>query len=799
MAVREHKIEVLKDDRERVRKRPTIYIPDIDKIGALHLDFEIFDNSIDEVESANSVGNSIIMRYDTVTREVVCIDDGGGIPQDKMLESVTVLNSSGKFHNDENSHFQMSTGVNGCGSVITNYLSEYYYVTSKQHGKSLTYKFVDGLLKDTIKSKISTKDHGTIVTFKLDQRFVNGRDVTAEMIRNRIKEKSYIHPKVKMEFVELKDGKLVKSSLFYGKDIADRLNKMDPDIQPIRATGKKKVTLLAKITDEQLTDKAVIYDVIFSFNEDILDAENPNDYIVSYCNGATTYMHGTHVDGLKDALVKFFRDRINDKKKESDPTIMPSDCYAGLCAVVSASTNEPIFRGQYKDSAMSQELKFAVRDAVLEELEKAPKGVIKEFEEFIKRVAKGRQASKKIRRKDVSNSFSKDRIEKYYKFNRTSKTISPEVIIVEGDSAAGVVMGVRDPYNQGVFSVKKPANVYDMDLDTVRGMATAFNQIMDIFGLVPGPNCDISKSQVDRLCIMSDQDTDGIKIGITIAALIAKHCPNMIRAGMVCRILPPAYQIYGAKNTKKKPVFVHTQREFFDYVGKEFIKNTKVSYKKKELSKKELEDLTAMNFEKNYSAKLKNLAQRYNCDPKLMERIAWYYHGDMDSQKQSDWSKVLKPYKDIKASKEGDHIIISGTMDSDTKSNGGYNFIHVPLDAYFHKRVMKFKNIQNCNKDIYNFSINGEDGKSIGDIMALFETYIPDDVVRFKGLGELDGNDMWDLCLDPKKREVYVFKFEDFEKDMNKISVIMSSRKEFVEERAKIMMNRTLEDLDLDT
>ena len=83
--------------------------------------------------------------------------------------------------------------------------------------------------------------------------------------------------------------------------------------------------------------------------------------------------------------------------------------------------------------------------------------------------------------------------------------------------------------------------------------------------------------------------------------------------------------------------------------------------------------------------------------------------------------------------------------------------------------------------------------------MALFETYIPDDVVRFKGLGELDGNDMWDLCLDPKKREVYVFKFEDFEKDMNKISVIMSSRKEFVEERAKIMMNRTLEDLDLDT
>lgn len=795
---KEHKIEVLKSDKERVQMRPTIYIPSLDERGAMHVVYEAVDNSLDEVNSVDSVGDTVILKFDDKTKECSIIDNGGGIPHKSMLDALTKLNSSGKFHNDEDSHFQMSVGVNGCGALLYTYLSDYSTATSCQSGKSLTYEFKNGDLVNTKTGK--TKEHGTSVTFRLSSKFLDINKVTSDMVKKRFKEKSFINPKIKMEYVELNNGKVVKTSHYYGKDIQDRFDDLDPDTNSLRVTGSKVITLLERVSDEHLTDKKVIYDFVFGFGEKVLDSDDPEeDYIVSYANGATTYKHGAHLDGIKDGIVKFFRDRINDKKKESDPIVMPSDCYAGLCAVITASVQNPVFRGQFKDAISNQEIKFALRDATVEALEKAPNSLIKEFEEFIKRVARGRQASKKTRRKDVSNSFSKDRIEKYYKFNRTSKTISPECIVVEGDSAAGVVMGVRDPYNQGVFSVKKPANVYDMELDTVKGMATAFNQIMDIFGLVPGPNCDVSKSQVDRLCIMSDQDTDGIKIGITIAALIAKHCPNMIRAGMVCRILPPAYQIYGAKNTKKKPVFVHTQREFFDYVGKEFIKNTKVSYKKKELSKKELEDLTAMNFEKNYSAKLKNLAQRYNCDPKLMERIAWYYHGDMDSQKQSDWSKVLKPYKDIKASKEGDHIIISGTMDSDTKSNGGYNFIHVPLDAYFHKRVMKFKNIQNCNKDIYNFSINGEDGKSIGDIMALFETYIPDDVVRFKGLGELDGNDMWDLCLDPKKREVYVFKFEDFEKDMNKISVIMSSRKEFVEERAKIMMNRTLEDLDLDT
>ena len=791
---KEHKIEVIRDDRERVRKRPTIYIPDVDVVGALHLIYEAVDNSIDELSVKSPVGNSLIVKYDTSTHEVTCIDDGGGVPHDKMLEAYTVLNSSGKFHNGDDTYFQMSTGINGCGATILTYLTEYLTVQSSRKGKSLTYKFVDGVLKETKEEK--NKNHGTKLVFKIDSRFVNGRDVTAKMIKDRLKEKSYLHPEIKMEFVELNKGKVVKQSLYHGKDIRDRLKLLEPDTQILRVAGEREVPVLVRVTDDKITDKLVTYDLVFGFNESVLDADDPNSYIVSYCNGATTYMHGMHVDGLKDALVKFFRDRLNDKKKDSDPTIMPSDCYAGLCAVVSANTIEPIFRGQYKDSAMSMELKIAVRDATIEALEEAPKGVIKDMEEFIRRVAKGRQASKKTRRKDVSNSFSKDRIEKYTKLNRTDKTTWGECLIVEGDSAASNVIGARDPYNQAVFTVKKPANVFDMSLDTVNGMATAFNQIMDIFGLTPGPKCDVSKALLTRLCVMSDQDVDGISIGITIVSLIAKHCPAMIDAGMVCRILPPAYQIYGQKNTKKKPVFVHTQREFFDFVGKEFLKNTEIGYKKTKYSKKETEELISKNFDNKYSEKLRNLAQRYNCDPKLMERIAWFYHGDETSQKQSEWTKILKPYKDLKADKEDKTIVIKGQV---ALGNGSFDIVHIPLDDYFHKRVMKFKAIQNQNRDIYNYSVNGENDKSMWDIMSRFDSYVPDDVTRFKGLGELDSDDMWDLCLNPKTREVYVFKFKDLEKDMKNISIIMSSKKEYMEARAKIMMNRTLEDIDLDT
>ena len=794
---KEHKIEVLKTDKERVQMRPTIYIPTLDERGALHCIYEIVDNSLDELNIDNPVGDSVIVKFDDKTKECEVIDDGGGIPHKGFLDSLTKLNSSGKFHNDEDSHFKMSVGTNGVGNCLSVYLSEYAIVSSTQKGKKITYEFKNGDLVNTKEEK--AKGHGTAWRFKLNKKFLDIGNVTAKMVKARLKEKSYVNPHIRMQFVELNGGKVLKTSQYYGKGIQERFDMFEADTASLRTEGVKKISILERVSDDKLTEKKVVYDFVFGFKEAVLDDDNPDEhYVVSYANGATTYKHGTHLDGLKEGIVKFFRDEMNSKKKDSEPTIMPSDCYAGLCAVVTASVQNPIFRGQFKDAITNQEVKFAIRDATVEALNKAPKTTIKQFEDFIKRVAKGRAASKKIRRKDVANSFSADRIPCYTKFNRTDKTTNAELIVTEGSSAASNAINVRDPYNQGVYYVKKPANVFDVSTETVNTMATAFNQLMDIFGLKPGPNCDVSKALVKRLAIMSDQDVDGISIGVTIVSLIAKHCPQMIDAGMVCRIIPPAYQINGAKN-KKKPVFVHTQREFFKFVGKEFMKNTEIGFGKKKLSSKETEALILKNFDNKYSSRLTTLAQCYGCTEDFMELIAWNYHGEPKEQKQSSWTSVLKPYRDIKPIKENGHIVIHGTMSADGDKIGNYIMVHIPLDDYFHKRVTKFKAIQNENHAIYGYTINGEKDKSMWDIMSRFDSYIPDDVVRFKGLGELDSEDMWDLCLNPETREEYVFKFSDFEKDMKKISIIMSSKKEYMEERARIMMNTSLDDIDLDT
>lgn len=798
---KEHKIEVLKSDKERVQMRPTIYIPSLDERGALHCIYEIVDNSLDELNAKDPVGDTVIVKFDDKTKECEVIDDGGGIPQKDMLDSLTKLNSSGKFHNDDDSHFVMSTGINGCGSCLNTYLSEYAIVTSTQKGKSLTYEFKKGDLVGTRETKAKPKDHGTAWKFKLDKKFLDINNVTAKMVKTRLKEKSYVNPRLKMEFVELKNGEVVKTSMYAGKDIQDRFNDFKADTHSLRVTGEKVVTVLERVSDDKLTDKKVVYDFVIGFKEAVLDCDNPEEeYIVSYANGATTYRHGAHLDGVRDGLVKFFRDRLNNKRKETDPVIMPSDCHAALCAVITASVQNPVFRGQFKDSITNQEVKFAVRDALVEALETANHSLIKEFEDFIKRVARGRAASKKIRHKDVANSFSKDRLKKYFKINRTDKTHDPELILVEGDSAAGNAVGVRDPYNQAVFSIQKPKNLYDLKSDFTNSLKTTFNSILDICKIQAGSKCDPSKSTMRRILCLTDGDVDGDSIAISAICLLAKHCKPLVDAGMVGRILPPAYQLQGKR---KKPIFVHTQREFFEEITKYFVKDVKVAYKGKQMSEKELNAFVLKNF--NYVKKLKKLADRYNCDYKLMERIAWLYHGKPNEQKQSYWSKALKMYPDISIIKEksddeeGFHFVITGTIKTKDMSTGGYDFVDVPFDDYWQKRVMSFKDYQSRNSDIYNYSINGNDGKSIWDIMSLFEDYIPDDVTRYKGLGELDSADLLKLCMDRDKREVYIFKFKDLEADLHKIDIIMSTKKEFLEARAKVLMNESIDDLDLDT
>ena len=155
------------------------------------------------------------------------------------------------------------------------------------------------------------------------------------------------------------------------------------------------------------------------------------------------------------------------------------------------------------------------------------------------------------------------------------------------DSAADNAATARDANNQAIYGIARPANLLDMDSEQVEKIKGTFNNVLDICGIQPGKKCDPEKSTMRYILIMTDGDVDGDSICNSVVCLMAKHCKPMIDAGMVGRILPPAYSIPAGKGKK---VYVRSQREFFDKVLKKFLDDTEVTYKGRKLSKKELRE-----------------------------------------------------------------------------------------------------------------------------------------------------------------------------------------------------------------
>lgn len=780
-------IVVIEDDRDRVRQSPSMYIPDIYKAGALHLIFEVIDNSIDELSVKEPAGNQLSITFDTATKEVVVEDDGSGVPLEKLLDVLTKLAASGKFNNTDDTAYTTSGGAFGHGLKACCFLSKHMEFTSMREGKALTYIMDDGRVSDTKKG--SSKKHGTVAKFIIDPAIIDTREVSEKDIRTRLEEKSYLFPYIKMMFTVLKNGETVKVYRYSGKTIADRVEQWKPDTALVHVQEDRKVTYLKGITDDTLTTDHIGVDIVFAFKEGVLDAENRDDYIISYANSIQTYVGGTHNDGLKLGIQKFFKEVALPKLKgkDKDLPVMPSDMIAGLCAFISVKVKSPIYQGQEKNQLANQEVKFAVRDAVYDALSREKNSTVNQMIDFIKRVTRGRMASKKTRKKDVSGAFSKDRLAKFKDIVYNLETVEPELILVEGDSAADNAVAARDSHNQAIYSIRRPKNIYDLDPEQVSRIKSTFNDVMDIMGIEPGKKCDPSKSTMVRVLSLTDGDVDGDDISNSVWGLMAKHCRPLIDAGMVGRILPPAYAIPAGNG---KFVYVRSRREFFDKITRKAIKSETVELNGKKLTKSEFRDFIERNFE--YDTRLDSLADWCCVAPKLAEYIAWCYHGEAKDQKKSYWMEKLKKFPGLSVLIEDKMLVIDGNPK-------GMDYVNLALDESFHKRVMRFKEHQKRNSVIYGFTLNGESDKSLYDVMVRVRRHVPDGVQRFKGLGELSPEEMRDLCMNPETRTVVICKFDDFEKDIKKIDVIMSTKKECAEARKEIMFSRAIDPLDLDT
>lgn len=415
-------IETLEDDRERVEKMAHIYIPDKKIAGCMHIIREILDNATDEVLNA---GGSVDVYYDEATREVKVCDTGRGMPQERLQELCEVLHSSGKFSKGEEQAYDVSGGMNGVGTKICVYLSEYCSVCSKRNKKSITRYYKDGIFQKEENVKASASDHGTTVIFKISDKYMSETSkVTCKRIQDMIEQKT-----------DCCEGLLVN---FHGFDKKGK--KIEKKYSGLNITGlmSKYMKPTSKVWDFNLSNKKSSFNIAFGYDSKAIDGSN----LMGWTNFIYNSDGGKHIEALVDTLYdifsKYMKKNFFTDKEKKNYQVRKEDIRLGLCGVIVVRTSKnPSFYGQFKQRVDAEWMYEEIFELLSKAINKLSDSDMKIISGIIKNNIKARMSSQRARAqvKKVGNGLSKDKIDKYYPAKMKCDTDYRELYLTEGLSA----------------------------------------------------------------------------------------------------------------------------------------------------------------------------------------------------------------------------------------------------------------------------------------------------------------------------------------------------------------------------
>lgn len=714
------RIKTITDYVQVVRKMPGMYCGGIGNRGFLSLIREVYQNSIDQVEDPHSPADTVYLYYNEITKEVKVMDNGLGFPFEDIERMITTPNTSKNY---EKRDFEYSSGLHGVGLKVTNALSSILIAESYRYdGKAIRFTTVEGKPDPSKKHNpedIPNKDkkQGSSIYFVPTE--VLG-DITLSWksvyrLMKNILSLTEIGSKVIFEAVD-SNNQMYKETIVNTKGIITNLvEKVSrPMCKPIvfhHDTGKMKL------------DIAFLYDA--GTGE---DGPESVENVIAFCNMCPTE-GGDHIEGSLDGICRWFCNYmnkifLNNQKSKNKTTVQPVDIKCGLNVMISGALLEPIFVGQAKETLSSPEMGEFCKNVIMDGLEEWSKTNPQELLKLCKYF-------KDIADARIKASAEKVKIVKKYeenvltgyprKFARPLKQ-NKEFIIVEGDSAAGIVKKARDVNTQGIFPIRgKIINAF------THSKATVFNN-EEIQGinkiLFNGPyrrQFDPMKDiQWEKIIIMADADVDGAHIAALIERYFLLYLPEVIKAGKLYKAVPPLYSISKGKGNE----YFTKNYDFVKYVQKELVAQNNFCHKNGNKMSSSESTLFFMN-NQDYVYWLETVAHTYAVEPKLLEMAIYNYY---KKDKLSTIEKNLKKaYRFMSVEKIKDTIVYTGTI---SEANTLFMNDRLITDC---KPVLS---IIEKNSDLYYLMNNKV--YTIYDCMKLFETSQPSHVQRYKGLGEMN-------------------------------------------------------------
>jgi DNA gyrase subunit B len=790
------------EGREAVRKRPAMYIGSTSELGLHHLVYEVVDNSIDEALAGYCDRVEVFIHIDN---SITVIDNGRGIPtdihkQEKISAAevvLTKLHAGGKF--DSNA-YKVSGGLHGVGVSVVNFLSEWLRLEIWRDGTTYEQEYIRGIAAARLQPTGKTKRRGTKVSFKPDSEIFDVTEYNFDTLSQRLREKAFLNSGVR---ISINDERTEKShEFFYKGGIAEFVKHLNKNKSVLHS---QPIHLEREATDAD----PLAVEVAIQYNDGY------NEIVHSFANNINTVDGGTHMSGFRAALTRTINNyaRSSGLFKKDDEKLAPEDVREGLVAVISVKLPQPQFEGQTKgklNSDVKGQVEAFMNEGLGHYFEENPTVGRKIIAKAID-AARAREAARKARdltrRKGALDSASLPG--KLADCSEKDPALC-EIFLVEGDSAGGSAKQGRDRRTQAILPLKgKILNVekarYDKMLghSEIRTMITAFGTGIGV------DDFDVSKLRYHRIILLCDADVDGSHIRTLLLTFFYRQMPELIDRGHIYIAQPPLFKIKKGKHEQ----YMRDEKDLQTYLMRKATENVTVTVQATNAQlkgvdlRKKLEKLAELD---GYMDKLeRRLHDRKVVDTVidalagpdglLTTKAATKLHEIFE--KENLLQKVTAALEAESYETEIEPDEEHGTFEiSIARSRGNGSIIidwELATHVEFQKAVQLYGELQDLSRPPFVITEN-ETHTIVDSRPALLEHIMASaknglTIQRYKGLGEMNPEQLWQTTLNPESRTILNVQVNDAVETDEMFTVLMGDavepRRKFIEDNALDVKN----------
>jgi len=764
-------IQVL-EGLEAVRKRPGMYIGDTVERGLHHLVYEVVDNSIDEALAGHCTQVDVGIHLDG---SVSVEDDGRGIPTGMHPQEgiptpevvLTKLHAGGKFDNDS---YKVSGGLHGVGVSVVNALSATLRIEIFRDGKYYEQEYQRGAKFTELKVLGTSTKRGTKITFTPDPEIFEVTEFSFEMLSKRLRELAFLNRGVKVNIFDEREDK--HHNFEYEGGIVSFVQHLSKNKKPLH----EDPIYLTGTRDEIECEIAMQWSTAY------------NETTFSFANNINTQEGGTHLSGFKAALTRTMNSWANEQglfKKLKDTNLQGDDIREGLTCIISVKIPAPQFEGQTKTKLGNSNVKGIVESIVNEQL-----GYFLEMNPAVGRIVvekaveacRAREAARKARdlarRKTVLDGGG---LPGKLADCQEKDPTRCEVYLVEGDSAGGSAKSARERKFQAILPLRgKILNVEKARFDRMISSQEIITMITALgTGIGPG-EFDLGKLRYHRVIIMTDADVDGAHIRTLLLTFFFRQMPELVLAGHLYIAQPPLYK---AKKGKGKAIYLKDDQALTDYLfergARELVVEAEAGAKKIEGD----ELLAFLSALRSYRSLLQKVSRR--SDQRVVEAFVDSY-GAQTADVLRDEKAMTALLAEVKTTLEArfraDDLRLtqfelqhSDAFDAweihcRTRQGGVERQTHIGWD-FIH--AGDFRQVQACNEQAnahgrapYRLVRQRGEPIDFDTGMALYshvdsESRKGYDIQRYKGLGEMNPEQLWETTMDPSVRTLVQVRVDD--------------------------------------